>query len=72
MDRTKLALALALVWTLGLALSIVFHSSDPGARGAIADVAFFAWLLSSVALLVLGAAALVRRMTASGPSAHQR
>jgi len=63
-NRT-LALALAPVWTLALALSIVFSSSDPGARGVVADVAFFTWLLSTVALIVLGTAALVRRMRGS-------
>ncbi len=72
MNSTTLALALAPVWTVGLVLSMVFHSSDPGARGVVADVAFFTWLLASVTLIVLGTAALVRRLRTSGPSAHER
>lgn len=70
MNRPTLAFALSAIWAVGLTLSIVFHSSDPGARGVIADVSFFAWLLASVALLVLGAAALVRRMQGSGHAAR--
>lgn len=71
MNRTKLALALAPVWVVALTLSIVFQGTDPGARGAIADVSFFSWLLCSIVLLVLGASALVHRMRGSEQSVRQ-
>ena len=71
MNRTTLAFALAAIWAVGLTLSIVFHSSDPGARGVVADISFFAWLITSVALLVLGAAALVRRMQSSSQTVRE-
>jgi len=70
-NRTTLALALAPVWAVALTLSIVFHSTDPGARGVIADGAFFTWLVSTVVLLVIGALALVQRLHGSGQSAHE-
>jgi hypothetical protein len=58
-NRTRLTILVAAVWAVTLTLSIVFHSSDPGARGVIADVSFFTWLVCTIALIVIGAAALV-------------
>lgn len=71
MNRTKLALALAPVWAVALTLSIVFQGTDPGARGLIADVSFFTWLVCSIALLVIGASALVHRMRGSAQSSSR-
>lgn len=71
MNHAKLALALAPIWAVALTLSIAFQSSDPGARGVIADISFFCWLICSVALLVVGAMALVRHTRRSGQSVRE-
>ncbi len=42
-------------------LSSVFHSSDPGSRGIIADISFFGFMLLLLYFLVIGIILLLRR-----------
>jgi MYXO-CTERM domain-containing protein len=59
--RRSVVVPLAVLMVAGFVLSNVFHSDDPGARGPIADVSFFTFVLLALFLIGLGAAALVRR-----------
>jgi hypothetical protein len=53
---------------LGLVLSNVFHSDDPGWRRPVADASFFAFVLLLLFLVGAGAFALVRRLRGGHPS----
>ncbi len=52
---------LAALLVVCFTLANVFHSSDPGARGVVADISFFGFLLSALYFAVVGALTLVRR-----------
>jgi hypothetical protein len=41
--------------------AFIVNSSSPGIGGIIADVAFFGWVLTVVAMIALGVRALARR-----------
>ncbi len=61
MAQPRILIPLGGLLVIFLVLSNVFHSSDPGAQGAIADVSFFSFLLLALYLLVIGLMALLRR-----------
>ena len=61
MNRPRILISLAGLLVIFLVLSNVFHSSDPGARGAIADVSFFGFLLLALYFVTIGLTALLRR-----------
>ncbi len=61
MTRPQILIPLGGLLVIFLVLSNVFHSSDPGAQGTIADVSFFGFLLLTLYLLVIGVMALLRR-----------
>lgn len=61
MNQPRILIPLVGLLLTFLVLSIVFQSSDPGARGIIADVSFFGFLLLTLCLLVVGVMALLRR-----------
>ncbi len=62
MTSRNLMIPLAVLLVVCLVLSNVFHSSDPGARGTIADISFFGFLLLALYFIVAGALTLIRRM----------
>ncbi len=61
MNQPRILIPLVGLLLTFLVLSIVFQSGDPGARGIIADVSFFGFLLLTLCLLVIGVMALLRR-----------
>lgn len=48
--------------------AFVVDSSSPGIGGTIADIAFFAWLLTAAAILAFGVRALAQRYRTNGSS----
>ena len=60
MNRRRILIPLAGLLVIFLVLSNVFHSSDPGARGTIADISFFGFLLLTLCFLGIGLMALLR------------
>jgi ABC-type Co2+ transport system permease subunit len=46
--------------------AFVVDSSSPGIGGTVADVAFFGWVLTVVAMIALGVRALARRFRPNG------
>ena len=61
MPRSRILIPLGGLMVIFLVLSIVFQSSDPGARGTIADISFFGFILVALCCLVIGLMALMRR-----------
>ena len=61
MNRPRILIPLGGLLVIFLVLSNVFHSSDPGARGTIADVSFFGFLLLTLCFMAIGLMALRRR-----------
>lgn len=61
MTQPRILFPLGGLLVLSLVLSNVFHSSDLGAQGAIADVSFFGFLLLALCFLVIGLVTLLRR-----------
>ncbi len=62
MTSRNLMIPLAVLLVVFLVLSNIFNSSDPGARGIIADISFFGFLLLALYFIVAGALMLMRRM----------
>ena len=62
MTSHRMLLPLAVLLVVCFVLANVFHGSDPGARGVVADISFFGFLLLTLYFLVAGALTLVRRM----------
>jgi hypothetical protein len=60
--RAKVLAPVTALMLVGLVLSNVFHSDDPGWRGTVADVSFFTFVLLLLFLAGVGAAALIRRL----------
>ena len=61
MTQSRILIPLGGLLVLFFVLSNIFHSSDPGAQGLIADVSFFSFLLLVLCFLLIGLMALVRR-----------
>ena len=61
MNRPRILIPLGGLLVIFLVLSNIFHSSDPGARGTIADVSFFGFLLLALCFMAIGLMALLRR-----------
>ena len=61
MNRPRILIALGGLLVIFLVLSNVFHSSDPGARGTIADISFFGFLLLTLCFVAISLRALLRR-----------
>ncbi len=61
MNRPRILIPLGGLLVIFLVLSNVFHSSDPGAQGTIADISFFGFVLLTMYFLVIGLMALLRR-----------
>jgi len=61
MTRPQILIPLGGLLVIFLVLSNVFHSSEPGARGTIADISFFGFLLLALCFLAIGLQALLRR-----------
>ncbi len=62
MTQSRILIPLGGLLVLFFVLSNVFHSSDPGTQGLIADVSFFSFLLLVLCFLLIGLMALVRRV----------
>ena len=62
MTSRRLIIPLGVLLVVCLVLANVFHSSDPGARGTIADISFGGFLLLTLYFIVVGALALMRRL----------
>ncbi len=62
----RLLLPLAVLLVACFILANVFHSSDPGARGVVADISFFGFLLLALSFIVVGGVALVGRVRRTG------
>ena len=61
MNQPRILIPLGGLLVIFLVLSNVFYSSDPGARGTIADISFFGFLLLTLCFLGIGLMALLRR-----------
>ncbi len=61
MTRPQILIPLGGLLLIFFVLSNVFHSSDPGAQGTIADVSFFGFLLLALFFLAIGLQSLLRR-----------
>ncbi len=66
MTSRRLMLPLGILLAVCFVLANVFHSSDPGARGIVADISFVGFVLLTLYFVVAGALALVWRMRRTG------
>ncbi len=62
MTSRRLMVPLGGLLVVFFVLANVFHSSDPGARGTIADISFFGFLVLTLYFIVVGAVTLKRRL----------
>jgi len=61
MNRPRILIPLGGLLVILLVLSNVFHGSNPGARGTIADISFVGFVLLTLYFLAIGLTALLRR-----------
>lgn len=72
MNRNGWAALVSTSLVLFVISAFVVNSDSPGIGGTIADIAFFGWVLTVVAMVALGVRTLAQRFRTSGTSRLHR